>query len=265
MRGFLNLGNTCYFNTALQCLLHIPALSNYFLQRGYQGDCEFTKMYVTLVQFYWNSQDRGHVNVKPLIGHFYTNFPRFKNTDPHDVQEAPLCVIDILERACTEVKQWFYGKKTQETIWPGGKSMSEEDFSIHIVTSRGTDLGEMLTKSADWNMIENFEDTEGKVYNVATTRMVFSKLPQVLMISFDRKSHINVIEKIRIDKYEYNLIASAVHLGIQEDGHYVSFVKHTDKWYYINDEFVDEAQLPTSGGHYVLVYNLKTPSSECPP
>ena len=85
------------------------------------------------------------------------------------------------------------------------------------------------------------------------------------MISFDRKSHINVIEKIRIDKYEYNLIASAVHLGIQEDGHYVSFVKHTDKWYYINDEFVDEAQLPTSGGHYVLVYNLKTPSSECPP
>ena len=264
MRGFLNLGNTCYFNAALQCLLHIPVLSNYFLQRIYCGDCEFTKIYSTLVQFYWLNQQNDLVNVKPLIQKFFDHFPRFRNRDPHDVQEAILCIIDILERSCPEIKQWFYGKKTQETIWPGGKSSTEEDFGIHIVTSRGDDLGKMLEKSAEWNVIENFEDTEGKVYNVATTRMLFSKLPQVFMISFDRKSHINVIEKIIIDKYEYNLVASAVHIGIQCDGHYVSFVKHMDKWYYINDDFVDESNLPNSAGHYVLVYNLKTPSSECP-
>lgn len=133
------------------------------------------------------------------------------------------------------------------------------------MTSQGTDLAAMLIKSADWNVIENFEDTEGRVHNVATTRMVFSKLPQVLMISFDRKSHIHVIEKILIDTYEYDLIASAVHLGVQCDGHYVSFVKHEDVWYYINDDVVNEATLPETAGHYVLVYNLKTPSSECPP
>lgn len=265
MRGFLNLGNTCYFNTALQCLLHIPVLTNYFLQKGYLGDCEFTKLYFALIQYYWISDGKGAVNTKPLIQKFFDHFPRFRNRDPHDVQEAILCIIDILERSCPEIKQWFYGKKTQETIWPGGKSTSTEDFSIHLVTSNGHDLAEMLRKSADWNVIERFEDTDGKVHNVATTRMVFSKLPQVLMISFDRKSHIHVIEKILIDKYEYNLIASAVHIGVQQDGHYVSFVKHGDKWYYINDDFMDEANLPNSAGHYVLVYNLKTPSSECPP
>jgi ubiquitin C-terminal hydrolase len=68
-----------------------------------------------------------------------------------------------------------------------------------------------------------------------------------------------------IDTYEYDLIASAVHMGIQHDGHYVSFVKHADTWYYINDDFVNETTLPETAGHYVLVYNLKTPSSECPP
>ena len=265
MRGFLNLGNTCYFNTAIQCLLHIPVLSNYFLHIGYTGDCEFTQLYTKLVQFYWISQEKGLVHLGPLMAQFFKHFPRFENREPHDTQEAILCVIDILERSCPDIKQWFYGKKMQETIWPGGKTQSQEDFGIHLVTSQGTDLAAMLIKSADWNVIENFEDTEGRVHNVATTRMVFSKLPQVLMISFDRKSHIHVIEKILIDKYEYELIASAVHIGIQRDGHYVSFVKHAEKWYYINDNFVNEVELPETAGHYVLVYNLKTPSSECPP
>ena len=265
MRGFLNLGNTCYFNTAIQCLLYIPVLSNYFLQKGYYGDCEFTQLYSKLVHFYWDEKTKGPLNIKPLLQKFCEHFPRFKNTDPHDVQEAILCIIDILERSCPVIKEWFYGKKIQETIWPGGKSTNEEDFSIHIVRSNGHNLENMLKESANWNTIENFEDTEGKVYNVATTRMLFSKLPQVFMISFDRKSHINVIERITVGDHEYNLIASAVHMGFQCDGHYVSFVKHADKWYYINDDFADEANLPISGGHYVLVYNLKTPSSECPP
>lgn len=261
MRGFLNLGNTCYFNTALQCLLHIPVLSNYFIQRGYEGSCDFTKMYSTLVQFYWTSEQKGIVNPQALLHHFCKHFPRFENREPHDVQEAILCIIDILERACPEIKPWFYGKKVQETIWPGGKSTTTEDFSIHIVTAKHEDLGEMLRKSADWNVIENYEDTEGKVHNIATSRMLFSKLPQVLMISFDKKSYVEVIEKILIDKYEYNLIASAVHIGIQRDGHYVSYVRHGDKWYYINDDFTTETSLPMRDGHYVLVYNLKTPST----
>jgi len=228
----------------------------------YKGDCVFTNLYTTLVHFYWKSQEKGIVNVKVLLDQFYVHFPRFKNIEPHDAQEAILCIIDILERSCPDIKQWFYGKKTQETIWPGGKSVTEEDFSIHIVTSQNADLGVMLAKSTDWNVLENFEDTEGRIHNVATTRMLFSKLPQVLMISFDKKSQINAIQKLLIGKYEYNLISSAVHIGVQCDGHYVSYVKHGTNWYYINDDFVSETQFPISESHYVLVYNLKTPSSE---
>ena len=265
MRGFLNLGNTCYFNTSLQCLLYIPVISNYFLQEAYNGDCEFTKLYSKLVHFYWNDPGNTPINIEPILSKFFDHFPRFRNREPHDVQEALLCIIDILERSCPEIKKWIYGKKTQETIWPGGKTMKEEDFCIHLVSSKGDDMGKMLSESTSWNTIENFEDTEGQVYNVATTRMLFSKLPQVLIISFDKKSHIKIIEKILIDKYEYNLIASAIHIGVQLDGHYVTFAKHANKWYYINDDFVNEINLPNSAGHYVLVYNLKTPSSECPP
>ena len=105
--------------------------------------------------------------------------------------------------------------------------------------------------------LENFEDTKGKVHHVATTRKLFSKLPQILMISFDRKSHIEIIEKILMDKYEYNLIASAVHVGLQNDGHYVAFVKRRNKWLLANDESVEEHELPKEASFYFMVYNLK--------
>jgi ubiquitin C-terminal hydrolase len=264
MRGFLNLGNTCYFNTALQCLLHIPVLTNYIIRHPYDGECVFTKMYYEVTKTYWTG-GKEILTINSLLKLFQIEFPRFKSDEQHDVQEAILCIIDILEREVCEIKKWFYGKKVQETIWPGGKSTNEEDFSVHLITSNGNDMEEMLKKSTDWDVLDNFEDTEGKVHNVATTRKLFSKLPQILMISFDRKSHIKIIENILMDKYEYNLIASAVHVGLQNDGHYVGFVKRHNKWYYANDDQFTQQELPEEAGHYFMVYNLKIHSSERSP
>jgi ubiquitin C-terminal hydrolase len=260
MKSFENLGNTCYFNTAMQCLVHIPVLSNHFIRNPYTGKCFFTKMYSDLVRAYW-TKGQGTLDVKPLLEKFQKKFPRFKSDEQHDVQEAIMCIIDILERTEPIIKRWFYGKKVQETVWPGGKSSNEEDFSVHLITSEGNDMGKMLAKSTDWNTLTDFEDVDGKVHTIATTRMVFSKLSQILMISFDRKSHVRVIESIHIGGHEYKLIASAVHVGMQDDGHYVCFAKRKDKWFLLNDESVEEHDLPTEAGHYFMVYNLKTPSS----
>ena len=265
MKGLVNNGNTCYFNTAVQCLLYVPVLSNYFIRFPFEEkDCDFTKLYSNLVSVYW-TKGEAMINIDPLVKAFQKQFPRFKSNEQHDVQEAVLCIIDILERARPTIKEWFYGKKTQETIWPGGKTTNQEDFSIHLITSNGEDMKEMLNKSTDWNVLENFEDTDGTIHNVATTRMVFSKLPQVLMISFDTKSHIEIIENILIDKYEYNLISTAVHVGIQDDGHYVTFAKRRNKWFLLNDESIKQHDLPDKAGYYLMVYNLKTPSSEYSP
>ena len=260
MKGLENHGNTCYFNTALQCLLYIPVLSNYFIRHPYQGDCKFTNEYSKMVKTYW-TKGQDEIDINSVLTCFREKFPRFGTKEQHDVQEAILCIIDILETSRPEIKPWFYGKKIQETIWPGGKSTNEEDFSVHLITSEGKDMANMLSKSTDWNTIENFEDTSGEVHSVATTRMLFSKLPQVLMISFDTKSNVKIIENILIDKYEYNLISSAIHVGDQDDGHYVSFAKSRNKWFLLNDESTKEHSLPEEAGFYFMVYNLKTPSS----
>ncbi len=98
MKGLENHGNTCYFNTALQCLLYIPVLSNYFIRNPYAGDCEFTKLYGDLLKMYW-TRGKEHITIKNVIEAFQKEFPRFRTNEQHDVQEAVLCIIDILERS----------------------------------------------------------------------------------------------------------------------------------------------------------------------
>ena len=256
MKGFFNGGQTCYFNTALQLVLYIPALSNYYIRKPYSGECTFTRAYSDLVRSYWT---RGYqaISAKHVLDAFIQRFPRFGDTDEQqDVQEAVLCIIDILEQATPEIKLWFYGKKKQETVWPGGRSSSEEDFLVHILTSNGKDMAGILNKSIDWNVIENFTDDDGKQHRLAASRMIFSKLPQILMISFDRKSFVEIMEQLTIDGQQYNLISTALHVGNQHDGHYVSFVKRRNKWFLINDENIEEHDLPPEGGYYFMVYKL---------
>lgn len=254
MKGFFNGGQTCYFNTALQCLLYIPLLSNYYIRRPYTGVCEFTRAYSELVRVYWTKGYRT-ISAESVLREFVKKFPRFGGDEQQDVQEAVLCILDILENSTPDINPWFYGKKVQETIWPDGKSLSEEIFSVHLVTPTCKDLGRILQKSTDWNVIENFTDDQGKQHNLATSRMVFSKLPRILMISFDQKSHVEIIEKLIVQGQEYNLISTALHVGEQDDGHYVSFVRKKRKWYLINDDKIEEHELPSEGGFYFMVYN----------
>ena len=247
----------CYFNSAIQCLFNIPVLTNHFLRDPYKGEggCMFTTIYQVLLKHYWTA-DKTPLNLDGLHFAFRKEFPRFRSDEQHDVQETVLCIIDILERSQPIIKNWFYGKKIQETIWPGGKAVNEEDFSIHLMTYRGDpDMSKMIKDSTDWNVLENFQDVNGITYNAATTRMLFSKLPPILMISFDTKSRIKMIQNMSLDDHQYNLIACVLHTGNQSGGHYVSYIRRKSNWYFINDEHVKEIPPPPEGSYYLMIYS----------
>ena len=59
MRGFVNEGTVCYFNTAIQCLFNIPILTKHFLREPYDGNCMFTTIYQLLLKKYWTA-DKTH-------------------------------------------------------------------------------------------------------------------------------------------------------------------------------------------------------------
>lgn len=262
MHGFHNNGNTCYFNSALQCVLRMEPFVQHVLKNPYTGECGFTKVFSDLVKLYRSTDESGQINIQPLLDAFRQKFPRFKKYLPHDAQEALFCIIDILETEYPYLKKLVYGVKTQYTVSPAGTKTVEEPFSFLILNNTNTsdDIEAMMHKSEDWSVLTNYVDDDGVKHNVTTTRSAVTTYPQVLFVSFDKKQTVNVGEF-----KQYELVGSILHMGSQRGGHYVSLVKKGSEWVLQDDETLRKTTFPTKSSHHVLMYMSKNLTCECPP
>ena len=49
--GLQNMGNTCFLNSVLQCLLYTPPLANILLSGGHGSRCKFVVVWVGMYVF----------------------------------------------------------------------------------------------------------------------------------------------------------------------------------------------------------------------
>ena len=263
MHGFNNLGNTCYFNSAIQVLLHIREISSHILDNTYKGECNFTKSYEKLVRLYFSTHETKVFTLGPILEEFIKIFPRFKIGMPHDTQDTIFCLIDILEKGYPRIKELVYGETKQITISPVSKNVTKIPFCVYIlnVTREVKNINTMINESSKWNVIEDYVDDNGKKHHVATTRNVFSKYPQIFIVSFDKKSYVEINEELKIGDNVYELQSTIIHKGIQYGGHYMSTKKLNKDWFIQDDDNLGKLHnFPKEDNHFVLVYNLKTPS-----
>ncbi|CAL9751500.1 unnamed protein product [Musa acuminata subsp. burmannicoides] len=118
LTGLHNLGNTCFMNSALQCLVHTPPLVDYFLQDyieeinkenplGMQG--ELAIVFGELLRKLWSS---GQTSVAPRAfkAKLAQFAPQFSGYNQHDSQELLSFLLDGLHEDLNRVKNKPYIK-----------------------------------------------------------------------------------------------------------------------------------------------------------
>lgn len=112
--GLLNEGNTCYMNSALQCIMHVPELKDYFLTNGgvmYKSQQkyflskrtnilkEFADQFQVLLKSLCDDTDKRPVRPLSFRKILSVFKPIFRTAEQQDAHECMTVILDTLDES----------------------------------------------------------------------------------------------------------------------------------------------------------------------
>jgi len=111
--GLTNLGNTCFMNSALQCLSNVPSLTQKILSFDETMNAPVISAYVNLIRTIWSGE---YTNTKPssLLINIREDLPHFTKYRQHDAQEFMNYFLHLIHQELTNertvITRLFHGQ-----------------------------------------------------------------------------------------------------------------------------------------------------------
>lgn len=139
LTGLLNLGNTCFMNSAIQCLVHTPEFARYFREDYHQEINwqnplgmvgELAMAFGDLLRKLW-APGRTSVAPRPFKAKLARFAPQFSGYNQHDSQELLAFLLDGLHEDLNRVKHKPYIKSRDADGRPD-EEVADEYWANHI-------------------------------------------------------------------------------------------------------------------------------------
>jgi ubiquitin C-terminal hydrolase len=259
MKGFNNLGNTCYLNSGLQMLIQNIDLCNIIITYSNQS-LILNKLAKIIIEYHnEHSCSISPNEIKQIIQERQLIFNGFGQ---QDASEFIICLLNLIDEEIKKINpnsneiDNLFGinmnvriKCKYNICLQVSNTKEKNNFLILDINDESKTLDDLYRnfKSSDLLTDDNQYFCENcKMKRIASKRYQVIEWPNNLIIVLKRfKQNGTFITKqnhhINIDllwRHGMSLISAVIHYGNLNGGHYINISKISDKWYLFNDSNV---------------------------
>ncbi|ADM11799.1 ubiquitin carboxyl terminal hydrolase [Encephalitozoon intestinalis ATCC 50506] len=283
-KGLRNRGNTCFFNSAMQCILSIGELNTFYKNTDFPKEKVISNAFKQFISEY---ESRGHNDPKSLIDKLSTKIKLF-NGMQQDSHEFLIQFIDLLYTESDRNKGRFESREEFEEVRKHNLiaktlfSMDRQVLTCEACSYSSVTLAINSTilveprETIQLGIDQCYEEVklEGKdawkcdkcgKKKSSKKKIEILVHPEVLIIHISRfhpqgwknTASVNIDDTLFFNNRKYSLFGVVCQNGTLSGGHYFAEAKRSGTWNVYNDEQVTKGSKTYSGAHpYIVFYAL---------
>ena len=232
---FVNKSNFCYFNSAIQLLIHdkrfIDTFFDLYLSKGYSTDIDVSEDFKDLLLFIYNNIEKNKIICYDSFINTISKANRnIRNFNVNNANDSFYFLLIFLNNITKEL----VGNNFKEGAYVKYGNVTFKELFLYNILSFNIEKNKKTVKDYLNQLDNNLKDYISK--NKKNIIIKFRRVKKKKKKREKLHNDIYINDKIKIDDAEYQLKSIVVHIGkTSEEGHYINFTKLNDGWYCFND------------------------------